>query len=171
MSDQTPPSGTVGERIRTLLSERQMSQRQLARALAGDGAATNNVENMRRQISSWVNDQHAPSQENAEALAKQLEVPVEWLIAAPSKRSLSAALDELADLVDVLSRQAETEAARSEDAVRLVRSLDRRLADIEGLLGELLEGQLAGSAALEEILRRWNEVPAVPRDRRGGTSS
>lgn len=167
MTDPKPPSGTVGERIRGLLSERQMSQRQLAVRLAGDGAPTKNVENMRRQISSWVNDQHAPSQENAEALAAQLNVPVEWLLDAPPRRSMSAALEELGQVVGLLTEQAQRDAAREEEAALIVQSLDHRLANIEALIGQLLEGQLTGATALEEILRRWN---AVPEDRLGPES-
>ena len=154
MTQKSQPSGTVGERIRGLLSERRMSQRQLAAALAGDGAPTNSVENMRRQISSWVNDQHVPSPENAEALAEHLRVPVEWLTGAPPRRSMSAALEELAQVVEQLSEEAE----RSQDASRIVQGLDRRLADIEALLGRLLQGQTTASAALGEILDRWNEA-------------
>lgn len=167
MTDQEPPRGTVGERIRTLLSERQMSQRQLAALLAGDGAPTNSVENMRRQISSWVNDAHVPSADNAEALGAALDVPPEWFSGDQAKKSMAAALAELADLIDLLGRQAEREAARSEDAAQIVQSLDRRLEGIEALLGQLLEGQFAGSAALAEILDRWNEVDST----RQGTQS
>lgn len=173
MDDSKPPRGTVGERIRVLLAERQMSQRQLAAAIAGDGAASTSVENVRRQISSWVNDEHAPSPENAAKLAEHLSVSVEWLTDdTTGRRSLSAALEELADLIDTLSRRAEAEATRSEDAGRIVQGLDQRLAGIEALLGQLLEGQVTASGALGELLDRWNEGGATRRDpRRGGKPS
>lgn len=131
-----------------------MSQRQLAAALADDGAASNSVENMRRQVSSWVNDQHVPSPENAEALARQLKVPVEWLTGAPPRRSMAAALEELGQVVGLLSEHVTREAARSEEAARIVQALDHRLAHNEALIGQLLEGQMTAAAALEAILER-----------------
>lgn len=163
MNLQKPP-GTVGERIRGLLSERKMSQRELAVKLAGDGAAPNNVESMRRQISSWVNDAHVPSPENAEKLAEHLGVPAEWLTGDRAAPSLASALEELSQVVGLLTERAEEETARSEDAVQVVRGLDRRLAGIEELLAQLLEGQLTGSAALAEILDRWNDAVVGRRD-------
>ena len=131
-----------------------MSQRQLAAMLAGDGASTNSVENLRRQISSWVNDHHVPEPENAEALARALDVPVEWLTAAPSRRNLAAALEDLGQAIALLTTHVETEQARSEEAAQIVRDLDRRLADIEAVQGRLLEGQLTAAAVLGEMLGR-----------------
>ena len=152
--DHQPPGGTVGERIRSLLSERRMSQRQLAAALAGDGATAAAVENVRRQVSSWVNDQHAPSPENAEAIAHQLDVPVAWLITAPPRKNLSAALEELGHVVDLLNQHVEKETARSRDGVLAGQSVDRRLADIEDLLAKLVAGQTVAADALAELLER-----------------
>lgn len=154
MTRKSQPEGTVGERIRGLLSERRMSQRQLAAALAGDGAASNNVENMRRQVSSWVNDAHTPSRENAEALARALNAPVEWLLDAPPRRSMSAALEELGQTIGLLSAFVETETERAEEMSRIVRALDQRLQHSEALIGQLIEGQVTAAAALEEILER-----------------
>lgn len=173
MTQTGQPSGTVGERIRGLLSERQMSQRQFAAELAGDGANTKSVENMRRQLSGWVNDDHVPSAESAKLLAEHLGVPAEWFSEprGAGRLSLGAALQELGDVVGEFTKQAEREAARSEDAARIVQALDQRLANIEALIAQLLEGQLAGAAALEEILRRWSAVPEARGDPRSRGSS
>lgn len=168
MTHMSQPSGTVGERIRELLSQRQMSQRQFAAELAGDGADAKSIENMRRQLSGWINNQHTPSPENAQLLADHLGVPAEWFTEprGSGRLSLGAALQELGDVVGEFTRQAERQAARSEDAALVVLALDQRLADIEALLGQLLEGQLAGSVALGELLDRSSEGGGSQRDRR-----
>lgn len=148
-----------------------MSQRQFAAELAGDGADAKSVENMRRQLSGWINDQHTPSAESAQLLADHLGVPAEWFTEqrGGGRLSLGAALQELGDVVGEFTRQAERQAARSEDAALVVLALDRRLANIEALLRQLLEGQLAGSAALGELLDRWNEGGGSQRDRTQGS--
>jgi transcriptional regulator with XRE-family HTH domain len=170
MRDLEPPEGSVGERLRGLLDERKMSQRQLAAALAENdgGVSAKNVENLRRQVSSWVNDEHVPSAENAAKIGRVLDVPAELFSESlPARKSLPAALAELGHVVGLLTEHVEKEAARSEDAVRIVQGLDQRLERNEELIRQLLEGQLAAAGALEALLERRDE----PAEGHGGHRS
>lgn len=145
-----------------------MSQRQLAALLAtpDDGdASERQIENMRRQVSSWINDAHAPSPENATRIAEALDVPADWLVDDTPRRSLPSALEELAKAIEMLTRRAEEEEARSEEAAQLVRALDHRLEHNEALLRQLIEGQTTAAAALEEILERLDDGESGSRSR------
>lgn len=161
MTDQSPPGGSVGEKIRGLLSARGMSQRQLAALLAATdgGASERQIENMRRQLSSWINDAHTPSPENAARIADALDVPADWLTDDQPRRSVPAALEELAGVLDVLTDHVEAEIERSGQAMRIVQGLDRRLAKLAEVQGQLLEGQMTAAAALEELLARDDASP------------
>jgi transcriptional regulator with XRE-family HTH domain len=107
-SGESPP--TVAFQLRAALKERGMSQRELARQLAGQGAEKNRVENERRQIAKYLSGETLPSPEKAERMAELLEQPADRFQgsdAGPPRRLLDqiVALRELTEEIGVMIEQ------------------------------------------------------------------
>jgi transcriptional regulator with XRE-family HTH domain len=104
-SGESPP--TVALRLREALKQRLMSQRELARRLAGDDATGRRVENERRQIAKYLSGENLPSPEKAARMAGILDQPADFFQdadAGPPRRLLDqiVALRELTEEVRVL---------------------------------------------------------------------
>jgi transcriptional regulator with XRE-family HTH domain len=74
------------------MDEAGVSQRELARRLAGGEASSRRRENVRRQVAKWLNGTR-PGLENAEKLAKVLKTPEDYFVTERRDRA-----DELAEL-------------------------------------------------------------------------
>jgi HAMP domain-containing protein len=146
-----------------------MSQRQLARALAGDDAADRQVENMRRQIARYMNDESAPEPERAALISSLLGKPADFFVDAIVPRARVA--DELRRLAGDFEalRLAIEAAAAAEGAASGDRSIGRRLESLEAQvehqgkeMTKALRGATRRLARIEELL----EPPARAQARR-----
>lgn len=115
----TPPA----ERLDTLMEEKEISNRELARRLAGKGAPREKVESLRSQVSRWRSGQRTMSAKNARRVAKVLGLSPDELV---TPRATRAGL--------------ETRLAGVEDEVQELRAamgrIQRRLAHLARLLRE-----------------------------------
>lgn len=66
---------SIGARIAAALSERRMTQVELARQLVGPDEPDSRVESMRRLLNKWIRDLHVPGPVHAQRLAAILEKP------------------------------------------------------------------------------------------------
>lgn len=144
---QVPPS--LAERLRAAISEKGISQRQLARLIAGEDADERRVENERRQLGKYLAGQHAPSISKAQLIARLLDKPENYFI---DERLTARRLPELvgevyelvADISSLIDEQLGVEAAKGPPWAVL---LHDRLRALEGAVSD------AGQAATDAIAR------------------
>lgn len=72
---EAPAKDSIGARIAAALSEKRMTQVELARQLVGPDGADSRVESTRRLLNKWIRDLHVPGPVHAQRLAAILDKP------------------------------------------------------------------------------------------------
>lgn len=139
----------VAIRLRRAIEEQKISQRQLARGLAGADATTSRVENERRQIMKWLAGDHLPSEAKARRLSELLEKPADYFIDAVGQaRRLPELVAEVHELIgDVSELIDEQLGAKAVTGPPWAVTLHDRLQSLEGAVSS------AGQAATDAITR------------------
>lgn len=93
--DKDPAALVIGARLIAALREREMSQRKLARRLAGPRASSKRVDAVRRNVSRWCAGDAKPDAKNRVALARELQTPADHFQVGPAEAAnVIAALEE-----------------------------------------------------------------------------
>src|SRR5690348_14440396 len=104
--DKSPAALVIGARLLEALNQEGMSQRELARRLAGSKATHAQVETFRRYVSRWCAGDARPSPKNAARLARELHTPADHFRvgAAEAANVIAGIQDRVASLEAELSR-------------------------------------------------------------------
>jgi len=162
---------TLGQRIADALAEAGMSQKKLAERLAEPGATHQRQESVRRQLIKWIQDKHAPDDQNARKLSRALGRPDTYFVtprAAPppvgggllSADGTESVLMEISRKLDELLRltAGAARAEQLEDLVELLRQRsDASLASDAGVTPRPVGGERHASGELLEVggLQTW----------------
>lgn len=156
-------SETPADRLRTALQTAGMSQRGLARALAGSRADDRRVENERRQIARYLAGENVPTLPKSKRIAAILGgAPDEYTHSADERRQRALQLRELASLVDELRKFVEDEVDRRLAALEAKVAAERRRGEREQ------RGVVARLAALEAA--QGLQAPAEGRQPKGSSA-
>jgi transcriptional regulator with XRE-family HTH domain len=168
----------LAERLRDAIKERDLSQRELARLLAGPDAEPRRVENERRQIAKYLAGQHAPSIERARVLAELLDKPADYFIdPAEARTRLADQLVGLVGLVEELREIVKERFPEEDEGVGDLdaRSVGRRLAALEAqvegqgkAMTKALRGVTRQLLKVEEALERQGPQQAARAPRASG---
>lgn len=163
----------LAQRLREAIAEREVSQRQLARELAGPDADDRRVENERRQLAKYLAGQHAPTVERARLLAELLGKPADYFIEPETARTrLVDQMRAMAVMLDDLRAVVEERLATQEEQDSLdldVAAWTDRLRSLE----EMVEAQgrsttlalEALTAGIQQLIERL-EAGVAPAKRR-----
>jgi transcriptional regulator with XRE-family HTH domain len=123
---------TVAERLRTVLEEQELSQRGLAKRLAGEDASSKRVENVRRQVAKWLSGQNVPTAVSARRLAAVLGTPPDYFMAprGAAGAPLLQAAERLAEAAELLEESAGRQERLLGEQAEIAERLERLLGDL-----------------------------------------
>lgn len=102
----TPP---LSERLRAAITAKGVSQRKLARLIAGEAADERRVENERRQLGKYLSGQVSPNLAKARLLAQLLDQPDDYFVTERRARPIPELVGEvyelLADVNDLIEER------------------------------------------------------------------
>jgi transcriptional regulator with XRE-family HTH domain len=144
-SETTPEAAseaTVAERLREAMEEAgRLSNRGLARLLAGEGADHAKIEAKRRQVNRWLSGRHQPSDESARTLAAVLGRPPDYFMGARYPgASIGEVLREVRSLGErvVASFDPDLAASRQAELLRRLDAQDEQLRVLTTRADEIL---------------------------------
>lgn len=150
----------LAARLRQAIEEAGISQRELARRIAGADSDPRRIENERRQLQKYLEGKHSPAPERAALLAELLDKPADYFIdpaAAPTRvidqvRDLVTKIDELRAFAEerlpeeaaaagplgaLLAALAMTVDRQGKEMTKALRAVARRLEEVEDGLARL----------------------------------
>lgn len=142
----------LADRLRQAIADKGISQRELARRIAGPEADPKRVENERRQIGKYLAGQHAPTPERATLLAEILEKPSGYFIDPDEGRT--RLIDQMRSLVTLVEGILERLPAEGEGSAADLRLLARRLQSLEAKVDAQGEATTKALKALTAGIRK-----------------
>lgn len=163
---------TLGERLRAAIADAGVSQRELARRVAGPGADERRVENERRQIGKYLAGQHAPAPARARLLEEILGKPEGYLLGPNGKpRRVADQVGEVYDLLAEVSEMIEERAGESVKEPPWAARIRRSLGELAGAVDEMAHATADSLAHLQAEIARLSEQrqpEAQPDHRKAG---
>lgn len=151
----SPESHPLSERLRLALDEAGLSNRKLARLMAGPDASTQEVENERRKLQRYLADDGAPQRSTALRMAELLGKPPDYFIdARPLKEELARQIAELRMVILEAIRLGQEQA----EAVEVAGVEQDLVLRLEALEGTVAKSGKETATALRGVARRLGRI-------------